>query len=77
MPIDADIIAAQNPCCGLILVSDFEGIVEPVLDVGAPLQYTGMSRKTEKVCLVAYGMTHQKIAAQVNVHILQPRNVHD
>jgi hypothetical protein len=27
---------------------------------------------------VAYGgLTHQKIAAQVNVHILQPRNVHD
>lgn len=35
--IDTDVVAAKNESGGLILVTDIQGVCEPVRNIGAPL----------------------------------------
>lgn len=35
--IEANLIASEHPCCGLVLISDWNAMVQPVLDICTPL----------------------------------------
>jgi hypothetical protein len=37
MAVDLEVVTTENECCRLILVTDWEGVIEPVLDICAPL----------------------------------------
>jgi len=48
MTIHANVVATQNKCCRLVLVAIREGCLQPILDIGAPLQSESASYPLER-----------------------------
>lgn len=74
MAVDANIITANYKCSGLVLVPDIHRVVEPVLDISTPLSETRCQRSRR---FKAASNLYQKCAVDINVNILEPRDVHN
>lgn len=77
MAVDADIITADYQGSRLVLVPDIHGVIEPVLDISAPLIETICQRSRRFKSYQPPGKKYQKCAIDINVNILEPVNVHD
>lgn len=74
MTLDVDIVTTQDPGGRLVLVADVQRVIEPVLDISAPLHIH--RQRVDRLWDVGL-MTDQKGALEINIHILKPGDVHD
>lgn len=70
--IEDYIITAQDEGRRLVLISNVERILQPVIDVCAPLE--GMRRVPKTA---SWDETYQKCSQKVNLHIVKPSDVQD
>lgn len=67
-----DIITAQDKGRRLVLIANFERVLQPVIDIRAPLERV---RQVQE--LLAWEETYQRCSQKVNPHVVKPSDALD
>lgn len=70
--IDPDIITSEDKRSRLVLIADIQRVVQPVLNVSTPLQWSSVWSLTDPV-----GVANLELSSNINLNILQPCNFHN
>ena len=68
--IDTDIVASENESCGLILIPNGKGRVQPVLDICAPLIDV-----RHKLASTFRSEAYKQLSLNINVNVFQVDDV--